>query len=370
MNKAHAAALPKLTVGRLRARAVDVPMRRPLATGSGELRSVALVLIDLTTADGITGHGYLFAFRPFAAQMLVRAIEDGSEALNGDPVAPADIQAKLVRRYRLMGLQGLMMFAVSGIDVAAWDALAKSAGMPLARLLGGTVGPVRAYNSNGLGLMAPEKVANEALELLDEGFTAVKLRLGHPTLEADLAAVRAVKRKIPSDAPLMTDYNQCLSVAEAIRRGRALDDEGIYWLEEPIRHDDYAGNAAVATAVKAPVQIGENFIEPWAMMRALEAKACDWVMPDLQRIGGVTGWLRAAALAEAHGIEMSSHLFPEASAHLMRVTPTAHWLEFVDWAAPILESPLMVKDGMAQLTDRPGVGLAWNEAAVKRYAIG
>ncbi len=128
----------------------------------------------------------------------------------------------------------------------------------------------------------------------------------------------------------MVDYNQALSVAEALQRGRMLDDENVYWLEEPIRHDDYAGLAKVAAELKTPVQIGENFSEVTAMAAAIAAKACDFVMPDLERIGGVYGWQRAAALAFANGIEMSSHLFPEVSTHLLAATPTCHFLEYVD----------------------------------------
>jgi mandelate racemase len=167
----------------------------------------------------------------------------------------------------------------------------------------------------------------------------------------------------------MVDFNQALSVAEAIRRGRALDGEGIYWIEEPIRHDDYPGNAAVAAALATPVQLGENFSGPQAMAAAFSAKACDYVMPDLERIGGVSGWQQAAGLAAAAGIEMSSHLFPEISAHLLAAAPTAHWLEYVDWANPILREPIRIVDGAAIVPDRPGSGLEWDEDAVARYRI-
>jgi mandelate racemase len=217
--------------------------------------------------------------------------------------------------------------------------------------------------------MAPEAAADEAEKLLAGGFRAVKLRLGYPTLEADLAAVRAVRERLPDHVALMTDYNQALSVAEAIRRGRALDGEGIYWIEEPIRHDDYRGCARLARELATPVQIGENFSQPHAMEQALIAGASDFVMPDLERIGGVTGWMRAASLAAAHGIEMSSHLFPEVSAHLLAATPTCHWLEYVDWASAILAEPMRIENGNAVISDRPGTGVAWNEDAVKRYRM-
>jgi mandelate racemase len=236
-------------------------------------------------------------------------------------------------------------------------------------MLGGVPRPVPAYNSNGLGLMAPEAVADEAKELLEGGFGAIKLRLGYPTLEADLAAVRAVRNRVPDHIRIMVDFNQALTLAEAVRRGRALDGEGVYWIEEPIRHDDYPGNAELAAALATPVQIGENFSGPHAMAAALGTKACDYVMPDLERIGGVSGWQQAAGLAAAAGIEMSSHLFPEVSSHLLAATPTAHWLEYVDWANPILRHPVRIADGAAMIPDRAGAGLDWDEDAVARYRI-
>jgi mandelate racemase len=197
----------------------------------------------------------------------------------------------------------------------------------------------------------------------------VKLRLGRPTAEQDLAVVRAVRRRLPDSVALMVDYNKALTVTEALRRGQVLDGEGLYWIEEPTRHDDYSGCARIAAALATPVQIGENFGGPLAMAAALANGACDYVMPDLERIGGVTGWLRAAAIASAAGIEMSSHIFPEVSAHLLAATPTCHWLEYVDWAAPILAEPLRISDGMALVPDRPGSGVSWDEDAVKRYRI-
>ena len=152
-------------------------------------------------------------------------------------------------------------------------------------------------------------------------------------------------------------------------RGRMLDDEGgLHWIEEPTRADDFEGNRRIADALATPVQIGENFMGPEQMARALAAGASDYVMPDVQRIGGVSGWMRAAALAQGAGLEMSSHLFPEISCHLLSVTPTRHWLEYVDWAAPVLVQPLEVKDSHVWISSTPGTGVAWDEKAVKKYA--
>ena len=358
---------PTLRVRSIVARGVDVPMKHVLGTSQAALTKAPLVLIDLETEEGVTGRAYVFAYLTAAAPGIASVLGEVLAAVKGERVAPLDLWAKLTKRFTLVGAQGLVRMAMSGFDAACWDALAVAAGHPLASVLGAAPRPIRAYNSNGLGLVSTEALERETGELLEGGFRGVKLRLGHPTLEADVAALRAVRGRLPDGVALMVDYNQALSVAEAVRRGRVLEQEGVYWIEEPVRHDDLRGCAELARALAAPVQIGENFAGPEAMAEALHLRACDFVMPDLGRIGGVTGWMRAAALASAVGVEMSSHLYPELSAHLLAATPTAHWLEYVDWADAILEEPLRVVEGSAVVSDRAGAGLSWNEDAVSRY---
>jgi len=359
----------RLTIRALGATAVEVPMTFPLGTSADTVRAAPLLLVDLETEEGITGHAYQFCYVRAAAGAIERLLGEVLDTVQGDVVAPVELWAKLSRRFALIGVQGIVRMALSLLDTAAWDALAIAVGVPLSVYLGARPRPVRAYNSNGLGLMAPEAAADEAEKLLSGGFQAVKLRLGYPTLEADLAAVRAVRRRLPDDVSLMVDYNQALPLQEAIRRGRTLDGEGVYWIEEPLRHDDYNGCAQLAAELATPVQIGENFSLVYDMERALAAGACDYVMPDLERIGGVTGWQRASGLAYANGVQMSSHLYPEVSAHLLAATPTAHWLEYVDWANAVLEQPLRIIDGMALPPDRPGNGLSWNREAVAKYRV-
>ncbi len=360
----------QLTLRSLRARAVSAPMRIQPRAATGAIPNAALVLVDLETEQGITGRSYLFAFAAMAFKPIVDIIHGLAPLIVGDPVAPLDLYAKLRQRLTLLDTPGIVGLALSAIDMCAWDALAIAQGVPLVTLLGGTPRPVRAYNSCGLWIGDVAALPDQASQLLAAGnFNAIKLRLGRDDFAQDLAAVRAVKARIGDGVALMSDFNQRLTVNEAIRRGRALDDEGLTWIEEPVRHDDYAGCARIAAAMKTPLQAGENLLNPFEMLQALEAKAMDFVMPDIQRIGGVSGWLRAAALAHAHGMEMSSHLFPEFSAHLLAVTPTCHYLEYVDWAAPILREPIVIRDGHAIISSRPGAGIEWNEEAVARYQV-
>jgi mandelate racemase len=358
------------TIRGLGVRCVQVPFKRPPISASGALPHAALVLVDLETEEGLTGRSYLFAFAPWTLKPIADCLSAMAEMLRGDAVVPFEIEAKLRKRLTLLDTPGLVGLALAGVDMCAWDVLAQAAGVPLVKLLGGDVKPIRAYNSCGLWIQPVEALAAEADALVAEAdFSAIKLRVGRENPAEDLAAVRAVKRRVGDGISVMCDYNQRLTVNEAIQRGRMLDDEGLYWIEEPVRHDDYAGSARIAAALRTPLSTGENLVDTFELVHALEARAMDYVMPDVQRIGGVTGWLRAAAITHAYGMEMSSHLFPEYSAHLLAVTPTGHWLEYMDLAAPIVNEPIEIRNGYAIIPDRPGAGITWNEDMVKRYAV-
>ena len=349
--------------------AVEVPLRYVLGTSAATVRAAPLLLVDVHTEEGIDGHAYVFCYRRSGARSIAGFIEDAAEIVRGEAIAPAAMAARLQRRFALIGVTGVVRMALSAFDMALWDAMAIAAGVPLASLLGGAPRSVRAYNSCGLGLMQPQAAADEAEKLLEGGMQAVKLRLGHATLAEDLAVTRAVRSRLPDAVQLMVDYNQALSRFEAIERGRALQCEGVSWLEEPIRHDDLAGNADIARSLDLPLQLGENFNGPQDLLCALQAQACDLVMPDVARIGGVTGWMQAAGVAQAQGIPMSSHLMPEVSAQLLAATPTAHWLEYVDWTDSIAAQPVKIVDGCWPVNERPGTGLEWDPKAVGKYRI-
>ena len=290
------------TIRNIRARPVQAPFKRPPISASGALPHAALVLIDLETEEGLTGRSYLFGFAPWALKPILGCLDAMRDMLKGDAVAPFEIEAKLRKRLTLIDTPGLVGLALAGVDMCAWDVLAQAASLPLAKLLGGELKPIRAYNSCGLWIQPVETLADEAEALVaDGGFSAIKLRVGRENPAEDLAAVRAVKKRVGEKIMVMSDYNQRLTVNEAILRGRMLDGEGLYWIEEPVRHDDYAGCARIAAELGTPIQIGENLVDTFELINALEAGAMDYVMPDLQRIGGVTGWLRAAAITQAHG---------------------------------------------------------------------
>jgi mandelate racemase len=355
---------PRLTIRGLRVRALDLPVPRPVETASGVLRSTPLVLLDLATEEGIIGRSYVRCYTPLALQPLAQLIANLEELLAGHSAAPFAVERMLQRQFRLLGPQGLTGIALAAIDMALWDARAQACAVPLVTLLGGELKPIPAYPS--LRTMNPQRAAAEAEEMLALGFVALKVKVGQADLAADLATIRAVRNVAGERIALMIDYNQSLSVVEAIARARVLDDEGLTWIEEPTRADDFAGHARIARAARTPIQLGENWWGPHDMAKSIAARASDHVMLDVMKLGGITGWLRAAALAQAAGLPASSHTFPELSAHLLGVTPTCAWLEYLDHAGPILAEPVRVENGYAWPSERPGTGIAWDEDAIAR----
>jgi mandelate racemase len=352
-----------LTIRDVTARAIEVPLRRPLRTAVGSIPIAPLVLIDLLTEEGVPGRAYLFAYTRPALAPLARLIGEIAPELRGRPVAPLDRQRELDRRFRLVGRQGLIGMALSGLDMALWDVLARAQDQPLVALLGAAPRPLPAYDS--FGMIDPAADEGELRRAVEAGFAGIKIKIGGGSLADDVAAVRAVRSILGPEIALMVDYNQSLDPVEAGRRIARLAAFDLHWVEEPVAAEDLAGHARVRAAADVPIQTGENWWFPRGMADAIAAGASDLAMLDVMKIGGVTGWMQAAALADAAALPVSSHIFVEASAHLLAATPTAHWLEHLDLAGPILADPPRPVAG--RLVARgPGLGLDWDEAAVAR----
>ena len=356
-----------INIESVKARALRVPMAHPHRTASGTVAESPLVLIDAVTSAGVSGHGIVFTYTVAALRPVADLINHFAELVKGDDLAPTVVEEKLSRKFRLLGTQGLVGMAIAGIDMALWDAQARTRNLSLARLLGAAPRPIPAYGAIGYdGVSAAAQVAGDWAK---RGFKGVKAKIGYPTIKEDLETIRAIRSTVGPEVAIMVDYNQSLTPAEAIARLRHLDDEGLTWIEEPALAHDFTGHAHIAREIRTPIQAGENWWGILDMRHAIDAHATDYMMPDVMKIGGVTGWMRAAALAEAHGIKLSNHLWPEISAQLMCATPTAHWLEYADWWNPVLKNPLRIENGMALIDDSPGNGIEWNEAAVARMIV-
>jgi mandelate racemase len=268
--------------------------------------------------------------------------------------------------FRLLGRQGLLGMAISGLDMALWDALGRIHDLSVARLLGGDEKPIPAYDS--YGVIDPQRDIAQLEKSLKQGFRAIKIKIGSGDLQQDEETVAAVRKMIGSETRLMVDYNQSLTVPEAVRRINRLAEYDLHWVEEPVRAEDLSGHAAVRASCQVAIQTGENWWFPEDIARAIAAGASDFAMLDIMKIGGVTGWLSAAGQAEGASLPVSSHIFIEASAHVLAVTPTSHFLEHLDIASTVIKDPVQIEGGALRARG-PGFGIDWDEDAVSRYAL-
>ena len=329
-----------LTIRSITARPIVLKLKRPVVARIATLSEWPVILIDLQTEQGITGRSYLEPYVVKSMRYLVPALHDFGDMLKGrrarsDRAVRCSAQVTAFRRLRRL---------VDDRRIWPRHGSVGCAGQ------GGEPATLRAARWHGWSReilqqqwsvveISRRPLPTEAIELRDEGgFTGLKLRLGRERIADDLATLDAVRKAVGDGIHLMVDFNQGLTLAEALQRCHMIDDHGLAWIEEPIVYDNLDGYARLAAELKTPLQIGENFYGPREMHKALQRGACDLVMPDFMRIGGVTGWMRAAAIAGSAGIPMSTHLYPEVAAHVMRVTETAHWLEWQDWADPICSS--------------------------------
>jgi len=353
-------------VSAVKARALVTPMARPVKNAFGVIDAAPLVLIDIATDQGITGHSYLFAYSKVTLKPFVHLLEEIGRELIGRPVAPFELMKFMDAKFRLLGWQGLVGMAVSGLDMAFWDILGQAAGKPVVELLGGSPRPISCYDSYGaVEADADEKALRRSL---DQGFRGIKVKGGDGDAANDERRVKGLRKLLGPDIALMLDFNQSLDPAEARRRIARLAPYDLTWIEEPVPQENLSGHAAVRETSEIPIQAGENWWFPRGFAEAIAAGASDFIMPDLMKVGGITGWLHVAGQADAASIPMSSHILPEASAHVLAVTPTAHWLEVLDFAGAILADPIKIADGT--LTARgPGLGLDWNETAVAKYQV-
>ena len=357
---------PKIAT--LRVRALRVPMPEPHQTASGTVSESPLVLTDVITDAGVAGHSIVFTYTAAALAPTAEFLRSLGPLVAGEPLVPLDLESKLSLRFRLLGTQGIVGMALAGLDMAVWDALARTCGVPLVTLLGGAPRPIRAYGA--IGYDGAKRCAEVAGEWVRRGFTGVKAKIGYPSVSQDVEVIRAIRSAVGGGVAIMVDYNQSLTPLEAIQRIHVLEDEGLEWVEEPTMAHDFAGHARIARESRTAIQCGENWWGPLDVQHAMDAAASDYVMLDAMKIGGVTGWTRAAAMLAPAGIRVSSHLWPELSAQLLAVTPTAHWLEYADWWNVVLENPLHIVDGIARdYGARPGSGVEWNEHALAPHLI-
>jgi L-alanine-DL-glutamate epimerase-like enolase superfamily enzyme len=361
-----------MKITKIQARVVRLPADEPLADGPatpGATRDI--VTLRVGTDAGVEGIGYTF-FGAALTGTLKHAVETlGELAIGEDPLRTEAVAAKLRAAAAGSGPGGILTLALSAIDIALWDIRGKALDLPLWRMIGGSRERVPTYASGALMRTFPlEHLVKAAPRLVEKGFRQMKTQLALPgdtSPGREVDRIRRVRESIGPSIDLMCDINQRWRVEQAIDIGRRIEDVHLFWLEDVTAHDDYPGLARVSDALATPVAGGEYLYGPVPFRHMMEARSVDIVMIDLMRAGGITQWLKIAGMAEAHNLPVVSHLVPEIHVHLIAAIPNGLTVEYMPWTARLFEEVPLPENGELAVPRKPGLGLKFDEAAIKRY---
>ena len=357
MSEPDASTANQIVLGGISVSTATPELPSPLLTASGQLTNAALVLVKITSKCGVEGHSYLFSPNAKLLPALASAVSVAFDEVKGRSCSPETNTDYLLDKFKLFGGTGILTMAFAAIDIASWDLLGRALDKPLYRLWGGTKTTIPSYESSGLSIGSFGQVLDQANTFLSNGNSRMKVRLGYETIEEEVMLLSRLRDELGDNIELMVDYNQGLTFDQAFERCKELDELGLTWIEEPILADMLEKAAEITAATKTPIQLGENLWSLTEVERALNLSSSDNLMPDVAKIGGATQWLRAAKLAERHGIKVSSHLYPEISAHLMASISNAHYLEYADWTKLQFSGHSSPTNNQIMLSDVSGVGL-------------
>lgn len=365
-------ATQNLKITQITTRILQVPLARPVASSNIRLDAIWLLLLDLDTQQGVRGSSYIWAFNSAGAKALKAVIEHLSGVVIGeDPCATTRLWSIMWRAIIQWGHAGIAVMGLSALDAAVWDILGKVAGQPIANLLGRKVERVPVYASGLWVTDDLDGLVREARGYIDLGFRGMKMRIGRKDYRDDVAAVRAVREAIGSNVHLMVDFGSTLSYADATKLAHALEPFELFWIEDPVADEDVTDHARITAEILTPICFGEKVYTPHGFQQAIDARAADILMADMQRAAGVTGWNRIAGLAAAARLPLSSHLLPELNLHLVASAPTGLYLEYMipSWGGSLFNEEMEIVDGTAVVPRRPGFGLTWHEDTIRTSVL-
>jgi L-alanine-DL-glutamate epimerase-like enolase superfamily enzyme len=354
-------------------KALSIPLERPLYVGNKShlFSRFNPVIVQVMTDEGVEGFGIAFAEEDKRIKTLKSAIDELSEVIIGQDIFRSEeAWSRLFEATGHMGHRGYGIYALSALDSALWAIRAKALGMPLGRLLGGYRDKVPAYASHKLFRnWTLDELQQDAASLVRQGFRSMKMNMGDKSLSAEVERFRAVREAVGDDVEIMIDANWSWTVPEALKIGRALEPYGVKWLEDPVASDDPDDLCRLAGFLDIPIAAGETFCTKREFRTLLEKRAADVLIVDLQRVGGVTEWMKVAAMAQAWNVPVASHLFDEFSVHLVAAVPNGCMVEYMPWWDVIYEEPPVVENGYMSVPELPGSGWELDAEALRRYEM-
>ncbi|MFE5836598.1 mandelate racemase/muconate lactonizing enzyme family protein [Arthrobacter sp. NPDC056493] len=328
------------------------------------MTEVVFLFAEITTEQGHTGLGFSYSKRAGGPAQYAHAKEVAEGIIGEDPNDIGKLYTKLLWAGASVGRSGVATQALAAIDIALYDLKAKRAGLPLAKLLGSYRDSVQTYNTSGGFLNATlDEVKARATQSVEEGIGGIKIKVGLPDTREDLRRVAGIREHIGWDVPLMVDANQQWDRATALRMGRQLEEFNLIWIEEPLDAYDFEGHAHLAQVLDTPIATGEMLASVAEHKGLIAANGCDIIQPDAPRVGGITQFLRLAALADERGLGLAPHFAMEIHLHLAAAYPREPWVEHFDWLDPLFNERLETKDGRMIVPDRPGLGVSLSDQA-------
>ncbi len=352
----------------LRLRSVALPLANPISdakvlTGRQKpMTEIAILFIEIETRDGQRGLGFSYAKRAGGPGQFAHAREIAPVLLNENPSDIQKLWTKLCWAGASVGRSGLATQAIGAFDVALWDLKARRANLSLARLLGAQRDSVRCYNTSGGFLHTPlEQLLENTDRSREQGIGGIKLKVGQPDWAVDLERVTRVRQHLGDSFPLMVDANQQWDRPTAQRMCRRFEEFDLIWIEEPLDCYDAEGHAALAATFDTPIATGEMLTSVAEHQEFIRLRGADFLMPDAPRVGGITPFLKVAALAEQAGLMLAPHFAMELHVHLAATYPTEPWVEHFEWLEPLFNERLETRDGRMLVPTRPGLGLSLSE---------
>ena len=360
-----------MKIDTIKTQIIEIPFEDTITTAIHTMKSVGCVLLTIKTDMGISGEGYLFSLNAKNIKIYHERLSKVASLLIGqDPLLLPSILKKINHLIDSIGRDSISIAALSTLDTALWDINGKASNLPLHRLFGIHRTKVKAYASGGLWLsQSIDSIVNEAHEFLRQGFLAMKIRVGSGNNSVDIERFRELRKAIGQEVELMADANQGLSIDDAITLGKALEEYDLIWLEEPVNAYDYKGHAKVKKQVAIPIASCENEYSIEGIYKMLDARGCDIVMPDLQRIGGISEMKATAQLASTFKVPISTHIFTEQSLCVAGSEENCISVEHMPWFERLFNEPMDIIDGHIVIPERPGTGFTFNQNAIKQFNI-
>ena len=360
-----------MKISKLTTQLVNVPLDKPIKTAIHDMRSVGCVLVSLHSDEGLVGEGYCFTLNAVRLKAFDEVIHSYAALVEGQDADFIEaIWEQIYQSVNPMGQKGITIGALAAIDTALWDLKGKALNQPLHRLFGAYRSRVKTYASGGLWLSQTiDELTCEAQQFIDQGFRSMKIRIGKDSWREDVERVRAVRDCIGDDIELLADANQALTVKQAIKLGHELEPYELAWLEEPVGAQNLQGHAEVRSRLDTPIASGETEYTRYGMRTMIDTKACDILMPDLQRIGGLTEMRKVAAIAASVDMPISTHIFTEQSLCIAGSSPNCISVEHMPWYAPLFNETMELEAGELIIPERVGTGFTFNTEAIKRFQL-